>query len=77
MGHLMKLSDDCSKLATATNPDGFTLRAYLEKILVDSLKCSCELTYGGCALDVTAQKLVHLMYALVEPIIHLQNHILA
>jgi hypothetical protein len=64
MGHLIKLSDDRSKLATATNPDGFTSRAYLENILVDSLKSSRELGYGGCALDVTAQNLVHLMLRL-------------
>ncbi|KAH9566191.1 hypothetical protein CY35_04G117900 [Sphagnum magellanicum] len=64
MGHLIKLSDDRSKLATATNPDGFTSRAYLENILVDSLKSSRELGYGGSALDVTAQNLVHLMLRL-------------
>ncbi|KAH9566201.1 hypothetical protein CY35_04G118800 [Sphagnum magellanicum] len=64
MGHLIKLSDDRSKLATATNPDGFTSRAYLENILVDSLKSSRELGYVGCALDVTAQNLVHLMLRL-------------
>ncbi|CAK9224936.1 unnamed protein product [Sphagnum troendelagicum] len=64
MGHLIKLSDDHSKLATATNPDGFTSRAYLENILVDSLKSSRELGYGGCALDVTAQNLVQLMLRL-------------
>ncbi|CAK9272304.1 unnamed protein product [Sphagnum jensenii] len=64
MGHLIKLSDDRSKLATATNPDGFTSRAYLENILVDSLKSSRELGYGGCALDVTAQNLVQLMLRL-------------
>ncbi|CAM6072962.1 unnamed protein product [Sphagnum tenellum] len=64
MGHLIKLSDDRSKLATATNPDGFTSRAYLENILADSLKSSRELGYGGCALDVTAQNLVHLMLRL-------------
>ncbi|CAM6036992.1 unnamed protein product [Sphagnum compactum] len=64
MGHLIKLSDDRSKLATATNPDGFTSRAYLENILVDSLKSSRELGYGGCALDVTPQNLVHLMLRL-------------
>jgi hypothetical protein len=54
----------CSKLAIATNPDGFTSRAYLENILVDSLKSSRELGYGGCALDVTAQNLVQLMLRL-------------
>jgi hypothetical protein len=64
MGHLIKLSDDGSKLATATNPDGFTSRAYMEKVLADSLKSSRELGYGGCALDVTAQDLVHLMLRL-------------
>jgi hypothetical protein len=64
MGHLIKLSDDGSKLATATNPDGFTSRAYVEKVLADSLKSSRELGYGGCALDVTAQDLVHLMLRL-------------
>ncbi|KAH9566189.1 hypothetical protein CY35_04G117700 [Sphagnum magellanicum] len=64
MGHLIKLSDDRSKLATATNPDGFTSRAYLENILVDLLKSSRELGYGGSALDVTAQNLVHLMLRL-------------
>jgi hypothetical protein len=64
MGHLIKLSDDRSKLATATNPDGFTSRAYLENILVDSLKSSRELGYGGCALHFTAQNLVHLMLRL-------------
>ncbi len=64
MGHLIKLSDDRSKLATATNPDGFTSRAYLENILVDSLKSSRELGYGGSALDVTPENLVHLMLRL-------------
>ncbi|KAH8965359.1 hypothetical protein BDL97_04G115000 [Sphagnum fallax] len=64
MGHLIKLSDDRSKLATATNPDGFTSRAYLENVLADSLKSSRELGYGGCALDVTAENLVHLMLRL-------------
>ncbi|CAK9272298.1 unnamed protein product [Sphagnum jensenii] len=64
MGHLIKLSDDRNKLAIATNPDGFTSRAYLENILVDSLKSSRELGYGGCALDVTAQNLVQLMLRL-------------
>jgi hypothetical protein len=64
MGHLIKLSDDRSKLATATNPDGFTSRAYLENVLVDSLKSSHELGYGGCALDVTAQNLVQLILRL-------------
>ncbi|KAH9566186.1 hypothetical protein CY35_04G117400 [Sphagnum magellanicum] len=64
MGHLIKLSDDRSKLTTATDPDGFTSRAYLENILVDSLKSSHELGYGGCALDVTAENLVHLMLRL-------------
>jgi hypothetical protein len=64
MGHLIKLSDDRSKLAPATNPDGFTSRAYLEKILDDSLKSSRQLGYGGSALDVTPQKLVHLMLSL-------------
>jgi hypothetical protein len=64
MGHLIKLSDDRSKLVTATDPDGFTSRAYLESILVDSLKSSRELGYGGSALDVTAQNLVQLMLRL-------------
>jgi hypothetical protein len=64
LGHLIKLSDDRSKLATATDPDGFTSRAYVEKVLVDSLKSSPELGHGGCALDVTAQNLVHLMLRL-------------
>jgi hypothetical protein len=64
MGHLIKFSDDRSKLATATNPDGFTSRAFVEKVLVDSLKSSRELGYGGCALDVTARNLVHLMLRL-------------
>jgi hypothetical protein len=64
MGHLIKLSDDRSKLATATNPDGFTSRAYLENVLADSLKSSRELGYGGCALDVTAENLLHLMLRL-------------
>jgi len=64
MGHLIKLSGDRSKLVTATDPDGFTSRAYLEKVLADSLKSSHELGYGGSALDVTPQNLVHLMLRL-------------
>jgi hypothetical protein len=64
MGYLIKLSGDRSKLVSATDPDGFTSRAYLEKILADSLKSSRELGYGGSALDVTPQKLVHLMLRL-------------
>jgi len=64
MGHLIKLSGDHSKLVTATDPDGFTSRAYLENVLADSLKSSHELGYGGSALDVTAHNLVHLMLRL-------------
>ncbi len=64
MGHLIKLSGDRSKLVTATDPDGFTQRAYLINVLADSLKCSHELGYGGSALDVTPQNLVHLMLRL-------------
>jgi len=64
MGHLIKLSDNRSKLVSATDPDGFTSRAYLENVLADSLKSSRELGYGGSALDVTAQNLVHLMLRL-------------
>jgi hypothetical protein len=64
MGHLIKLSGDHSKLVTATDPDGFTSRAYLENVLSDSLKSSRELGYGGSALDVTPQNLVHLMLRL-------------
>jgi hypothetical protein len=64
MGHLIKLRDDRSKLVTATDLDGFTLRAYLENVLADSLKSSRELGYGGSALDVTPQNLVDLMLRL-------------
>ncbi|CAM6067891.1 unnamed protein product [Sphagnum tenellum] len=64
MGHLIKLSGDCSKLVTATDPDGFTSRAYLENVLSDSLKSSHELGCGGSALGVTPQNLVHLMLRL-------------
>jgi hypothetical protein len=64
MGHLIKLSGDRSKLVTATDPDGFTQRAYLINVLADSLKSSRELGYGGSALDVTPENLVHLMLRL-------------
>jgi hypothetical protein len=64
MGHLIKLSGDCSKLASTTERDGFTSRAYLENVLAHSLKSSRELGYGGSALDVTPEKLVHLMLRL-------------
>ncbi len=64
MGHLIKLSGDHRKLVTATDPDGFTQRAYLISVLADSLKSSRELGYGGSALDVTPENLVHLMLRL-------------
>jgi hypothetical protein len=64
IGHLIKLRDNRSKLVRATDPDGFTSRAYLEKVLADSLKSSRELGYGGSALDVTPQNLLHLMLRL-------------
>jgi hypothetical protein len=64
MGHLIKLSGDRCKLVPAIDPNGFTSRAYLEKVLADSLKSSRELGYGGSALDVTPQNLVHLMLRL-------------
>ncbi|CAM6023302.1 unnamed protein product, partial [Sphagnum balticum] len=64
MGHLIKLSGDRNKLAIAANLDGFTSRAYLEKVLADSLKSSHKLGYGGSGLDVTPQKLVDLMLRL-------------
>ncbi|KAH9566199.1 hypothetical protein CY35_04G118600 [Sphagnum magellanicum] len=64
MGHLIKLSWDRRKLVAATDPDGFTQRAYLINVLADSLKSSRELGYGGSALDVTPENLVHLMLRL-------------
>ncbi len=61
MRHLIKLTSDRTKLVSATDEYGFTSRAYLEQVLADSLRSSRELRYGGSALDVTPEKLVHLM----------------
>jgi hypothetical protein len=64
MGHLIKINDDHAKLSFATDKDGFTLRAYLEKVLNDSLKSSHDLGYHGSSSYITVQNLVELMLKL-------------
>jgi hypothetical protein len=64
MGHLIKISDDRAKLSSATDSDGFTSRAYLEKVLNDSLKSSHDLGYHRISSYITAHNLVELMLRL-------------
>jgi hypothetical protein len=64
MGHLIKISDDHAKLSSAIDSNGFTSRAYLEKVLNDSLKSSHDLGYHRMSLYITAHNLVELMLRL-------------
>ncbi len=64
MGHLFKINDDLAKLSSATNKDGFTSRAYLEKVLNHSLKSFHDLGYHRSSLYITVQDLVELMLKL-------------
>ncbi|CAK9272315.1 unnamed protein product [Sphagnum jensenii] len=64
MGHLIKISDNRVKLSSAIDSDGFTSRAYLEKVLNDSLKSSHDLGYHKMSLYITPHNLVELMLRL-------------
>jgi hypothetical protein len=64
MCHLIKINDDCAKPSSTTNKDGFTSRAYLEKVLNDSLKSSHDLGFHRSSLYITVQNLVELMLKL-------------
>jgi hypothetical protein len=64
MGHLIKINDDHAKLSFTTHKDGFTSRAYLEKVLNDSLKSFHELGYHRSLSYITVQNLVELMLKL-------------
>ncbi|CAM6072974.1 unnamed protein product [Sphagnum tenellum] len=64
MGHLIKISDNRAKLSSAIDSDGFTSRAYLEKVLNDSLKSSHDLGYHRMSSYITSHNLVELMLRL-------------
>jgi hypothetical protein len=64
MGHLIKMSDNRAELSSAIDSDGFTSRAYLEKVLNDSLKSSHDLGYHKMSLYITPHNLVELMLRL-------------
>ncbi|CAK9224949.1 unnamed protein product [Sphagnum troendelagicum] len=64
MGHLIKIIDNRAKLSSAIDSDGFTSRAYLEKVLNDSLKSSHDLGYHKMSLYITPHNLVELMLRL-------------
>jgi len=64
MGHLIKINDHRAKLSSATHKDGFTSRAYLEKVLNDSLKSSRDLGYHRSSSYIIVQNLVELMLKL-------------
>jgi hypothetical protein len=64
MGHLIKINDDHVKLSSVAHKDGFTSRAYLEKVLNDSLKSSHDLGYHRSSSYITVQNSVELMLKL-------------
>jgi len=64
MGHLIKTNDDRAKLSSVTYKDGFTSRAYLEKVLNDSLKYFHDLGYHRSFSYIMVQNLVEFMLKL-------------
>jgi hypothetical protein len=64
MGHLIKISNDRAKLSSAIDSNSFTSRAYLEKVLDDSLKSSHDLGYHKSSSYITVHNLVELMLKL-------------